>query len=168
MVKGFNPPGLAHTCPSPPVQASSVPWCSPFPTVLRETAGARSSIKPGFNFGDMLRGKSRLLLHLSWAQVGKTEYLDVQKYQKVHTCDSGSNLQAAGRKLSRKPTANFPRDKVSLYLQIFDFGREAWITKLHLLDSKMLAQQLSVPSPGRLHHLQVQRRCSISSAQLFH
>lgn len=37
---------------------------------------------------NMLRDKSRLPLHLSWAQVGKTEYLDAQKYQNVHTCDS--------------------------------------------------------------------------------
>lgn len=32
----------------------------------------------------------------------------------------------------------------------------------------MLAQQLSVPSPGRAHHIQPQRRGSISISQRFH
>lgn len=142
MVNGFNPPCSTHIHPCS---------CSPFLTVLRQRAGARRSIKPGFNSGNMLRGKSRLLLHLSWAQVGKTECLDVQKYQNVHPHDCASALQAAGSKLSRKPTANIPGNRVSLHLQIFDFHGEAWITKLHLPDSKVLAQQLSVPSPQRAH-----------------
>lgn len=141
--------------------------CSPFLTVLRQRAGARRSTKPEFNSGNTLRGKSRLLLHLSWAQVGKTECLDVQKYQNVHPHDCASASQAAGSKLSRKPTANIPGNRVSLHLQIFDFHGEAWITKLHLPDSKALAQQLSVPSPQRAH-CKPQRRGSISSSQHFH
>lgn len=74
---------------------------------------------------NMLRDKSRLLLHLSWAQVGKSEYLDVEKYQNVHTSDSGSGLQTASRNLSRKPPANILRNNVSLHLQIYDSGGEA-------------------------------------------
>lgn len=89
------------------------------------------------------------------------------KYQNVHPCDCASALQAAGSQLSRKPTANIPGNRVSLHLQIFDFHGEAWITKLHLLDSKALAQQLSVPSPQRAH-CKPQRRGSISSSQHFH
>lgn len=123
---------------------------------------------PGFNSGNMVRGKSKLPLHLSWAQVGQTEYLGVQNYQNIHPCDSGSDLQAAVRKLSRKSTANIPRSKVSLPLQIFDFVGNARITKIHLLDSKVLAQQLSVPSPRRALHIQIQRRVSVSSSQHFH
>lgn len=74
---------------------------------------------------NMLTDKSRLLLHLSSAQVGKTEYLDVQKYQNIHTCDSGLDLQAASRNFSKKPTANIPKNNVSLHLQIFDFDGKA-------------------------------------------
>lgn len=112
---------------------------------------------------------SRLLLHLSWAQVGKDWIFGCTKIppKNIHTFDSGSDLQAASRNLSRKPTANIPRNNVSLRLQIFDFGGEAWITKLHLLDSKVLAQQLSVPSPRRANHIQIQRRGSLSSSH-FH
>lgn len=117
---------------------------------------------------NMLRVKLRFLLHFSWAQVGKTEYLNGQKYQNVHACDSGSHLRTASRNLSRKPTPNVPRNNVSLHLQIFDFGREAWITKLHLLDSKVLAQQLSIPSPMRDNHIQTLSRDSLFSSQHFH
>lgn len=146
MVKGFNPPGSAHTHPSHLVQAPSVPLHSLFQNVLREAAGARSLIVPGCNYEKHAKDKSRLLLHLSWAQVGKTEYLDGQKYQNVHTCDSGSDLQTASRNLSRKPPAITLRNNVSLHLQKLDSGGEPLITKLHLLDSKVLAQQLSAPS----------------------
>lgn len=160
MVKSFKLSCSTRICP--PCSRSL------FPTVLRQRAGARSSAKPGFNSGNRLRCKSRLLLHLPWAQVGKTECLDVQKYQNVHPHDCVSDLQAAGRKLSRKPTANIPGNRVSLHLQIFDFRGEAWITKLHLLDSKALAQQLCVPSPWRAHCIQPQKRGSISSSQRSH
>lgn len=66
----------------------------------------------------------------------------------MYWCDSGSGLQAAGRKLSRKPTANVPRNKAPLHLQIFDFGGKAWITNSISWAAKCWLSSFLSPFPG--------------------